>query len=155
MTHQDATDVATLRATVRKGACKGQPFPTAIFDELSQDDLDWLTAHFEDVAAIYWFEVFHKINRLFQGQETLAGDLLARTRELLPEGVPFAPVFLMVAEAYTARSAQGTLLSKGKWNAFEHADKLVSAIERFESDLATFQRLNERDKGLARSSSTA
>jgi len=144
-------DLEALKEAARQLAKKGQPpFPPSIFYDLSQEDLDWLTKHFDDVDPIYWFEVFRTINRLFQGQETLAGDLLARTRDLLPAGVSLAPVFLMVAVAYAARSAQGTLLSRAKGTAFEHADKLVGAIERFESDLATFQRLNER-KGLGTS----
>jgi hypothetical protein len=95
-------DLSTLREVARKGAHAGQPFPPAIFDELSQDDLDWLTTHFDDLSPIYWYEVFHRINRLFQGQEESASELLSRTFGLLPGGVSPAPVFLMVADAYTA-----------------------------------------------------
>ena len=141
-------DLDALKETPRQLAKKGQPFPPSIFDELSQEDLDWLTKYFGDVAPIYWVEVFHKINRLFQGQDKLASDLLGQTRELLPAGVPNAPVFLCVAEAYNTIRAQGALLTHGKGNAFEHADNLVSAIDQFESDLATFQQLNQPNKGL-------
>lgn len=68
MAYTNATDVAALRSSVRKVSDEGQPFPPAIFDELSQEGLAWLTKNFGDVAPIYWLEVFHKINRLFKGQ---------------------------------------------------------------------------------------
>ena len=139
-------DLDALRDTARQLATKGQPFSPAIFDELSQEDLDWLTAHF-DIDPVYWIERFHTINGLFRGEDKEASNLLSRTRELLPDGVSIAPVFLMVAVAYTAMKSQEALTDPGRANAFEHAENLAKAIKKFEGALAKFQRSNKRKTG--------
>lgn len=78
---------------------------------------------------------------------SIASDLLSETRELLPDGVPLAPVFLMVAVAYCAKRSQKALTDLGRSNALGHADNLLSAIDQFEWDLSTFRQANKRKTG--------
>ena len=110
-------------------------------DDLSQEDLDFLTNQF-DVDPRFWGEVFHRINKSIARDD--AAGCLDRMIDYLPSEVALAPMLLMVAEAYTV--AKSPILKyeqrKYKSDPLQHANDIIDAVERFKESLESFEKLN-------------
>ena len=115
-------------------------FPASLFDDLTDDHVEllfkWVGMPEQDKYS-YWRKVFAEINERFSKSDELwsvAQSFLSKLKKM-PESVPRAPVFLLVAEAWLSQQDKIDWQNDGTnrpTKAEANADELTAIIRELD-----------------------
>ena len=119
---------------IRKETSGDPSFPVhRTVAEITEDDIDllqrWIELKAQDRYS-YWRRVFVEINLLFD--RAAAESLISQTRSDLPDPVPFAPAFLLLAEACLSIEDKTMNAGRSSAKSFRGAESPVLAKQMFD-----------------------